>query len=161
MSRKNKLRHGRGEDNAPPRNHPAQAAARHDARPRRFTPIKVGIGLGVVTLTIAALLGSVFRGSDSAAMPGAAAGPTQLVNDAVAPAPLPAAASLPPPAPGTRVPLNDVDPVGGKPITPSSPTVMYKGYTIGFCCTESGGYQGGWARLSEKEKDAFVRKYLK
>jgi hypothetical protein len=51
--------------------------------------------------------------------------------------------------------------VTGKPLTPSSPTLVYKGYAIGFCCAQSSGYTGGWERMSEKDKDAFVRKYLK
>ena len=77
------------------------------------------------------------------------------------PPPAPLATDLPAPAPGTKTPLNDTDPVTGKPLTASSPTLAYKGYVIGFCCASSAGYKGGWDRMSEKEKDAFVRKYLK
>jgi len=75
--------------------------------------------------------------------------------------PGPVATDLPPPAPGTKTPINDTDPVTGKPLTASSPALAYKGYVIGFCCASSAGYKGGWDRMSEKEKDAFVRKYLK
>jgi hypothetical protein len=57
--------------------------------------------------------------------------------------------------------LNDVDPVTGKPITASSPTLTHKGYVIGFCCANSEGYKGGWNRMSEAQKDAFVRRYVK
>ncbi len=69
--------------------------------------------------------------------------------------------TLPPPAPGTPVPLNDVDPLTGKLVTASSPTIAYKGYVIGFCCDQSGGYRGGWAQMGEAQKDAFVRRYLR
>jgi len=157
MSRKNKSKHGRREDDASHRNHPAKTAAEQGARPRRLTPIKVGIGLGVVLLGTAALLSPLLRARDSAALPGAPVGTTQPVSRAVTPA----VTSLPPPAPGARVPLNDVDPLTGKPITASSPTTNYKGYVIGFCCDQSEGYRGGWARMSESQKEAFVRRYLK
>lgn len=74
---------------------------------------------------------------------------------------LPVQQSLPPPSPDARAPLNDVDPVTGNPITSSSPTLMYKGYVIGFCCAGSEGYKGAWNWMSEAQKDAFVRRYLK
>ena len=75
--------------------------------------------------------------------------------------PAPVATPPPPPAPGTKTPINDTDPVTRKPLTPTSPTLNYKGYVIGFCCADSAGYKGEWERMSENEKDAFVRRYLK
>ena len=156
MSRKHKSKHGRREDEASRMDRPTETAGQ-DARALRLTPIKFGIGLGVVVLGAAALFSPPLRGRDRPAAPVAPVSTTQPVSSAVTPA----VTSLPPPAPGTRVPLNDVDPVTGKPITALSPTTNYKGYVIGFCCTSSEGYKGAWARKSESEKDAFVRQYLK
>jgi hypothetical protein len=65
------------------------------------------------------------------------------------------------PLPGTKAPVNNVDLFTGKPITYSSPTKMYKGYTVAFCCTNSAGYNGGWDGLTEAEKDTYVRSFLK
>ena len=73
----------------------------------------------------------------------------------------PVMAGLPPPGPSTRVPVNPVDRFTGKPITASSPTIPYKGYVVAFCCPHSTGYRGGWDRLSEAEKDTYVRGFLK
>jgi len=170
MSKKNKSKHGRRDDGAPHRNQPAKTTAEQGARPRRLTPITVGIGLGVVLLGAAVLLRPVLSGAGSNALTrgggdvvslGAVVGTTTSAPAGTPAPPKPVATGLPPPAPGTRVPLNDVDPLTGKPITPSSPTTNYKGYVIGFCCDQSEGYRGAWARKSESEKDAFVRRYLK
>jgi hypothetical protein len=74
---------------------------------------------------------------------------------------------LPPPGPATRVPVNTVDRFTGKPIIATSPTVNYKGYVVAFCCLRSSGYSaaggggGRWDRLSEAEKDTYVRGFLK
>jgi hypothetical protein len=54
-------------------------------------------------------------------------------------------------------PINDVDPVSGKPVRAGSPTTIYKGYVIGFCCQES---PPRWERMSESDKDAFVRRFI-
>ncbi|MFA6043714.1 MAG: hypothetical protein WC718_01910 [Phycisphaerales bacterium] len=70
-------------------------------------------------------------------------------------------AGLPSPGPSTRVPVNQVDRFTGKPIVASSPSVTYKGYVVAFCCQHSSGYLGGWDRLSEAEKDTYVRGFLK
>jgi hypothetical protein len=99
-----------------------------------------------------------------AAAPGAPApvvAPASPAPAAAPSSPVPAVTELPPPGPMTRVPINDVDPVTGKPLTPTSPTLPYKGYSIGFCCDKSAGYTGGWERMSERDKDAFVLKYVK
>jgi hypothetical protein len=118
-----------------------------------------------------AAAGSATQVASAAPAPTPAAGAAPTSAPAANPVPAPTASSapaiasattgLPPPAPGTKVPVNDVDPVTGKPLTPSSPTLAYKGYAIGFCCAQSAGYTGAWERMSEKDKDAFVRKYLK
>ena len=142
---------------------PPGAVEDSSPRPRRLTPIRVGIVLGVVALGTAVLLRPVLsgggdktptQGGGDVVSLGAAAGTTPAT-------PKPVATGLPPPAPGTRSPINDTDPVTGKPITLNSPTLEYKGYGIGFCCASSEGYKGAWNRMSEKEKDAFVRRYLK
>ncbi|MFQ5807570.1 MAG: hypothetical protein ACE5I3_14075 [Phycisphaerae bacterium] len=58
------------------------------------------------------------------------------------------------------MPINTVDPMTGKPIGDNSPTTVYKGYVVAFCCKNSSAYKGGWARMSEVEKDAFVRRFV-
>ncbi len=130
---------------------------------RRFTPLRVGIGLGFFVLAGALLFAATLSGSSSSNSVG---GRPPLSKTALG-TPLFGGSdpnyvsNLPSPAPGTRVPLNSYDPLTGKQLTASSPTTNYKGYTIGFCCAESEGYRGGWARWSEREKDAFVSKHLK
>ncbi len=54
-------------------------------------------------------------------------------------------------------PLNNVDPVSGKPVDAFSPTVTYENYTIGFCCNVS---KIKWARLPKEDKDAFVLRFV-
>lgn len=128
----------------------AQEAAA-SARRRRLLPIKLGVGFGVVILGGALLFGSAFRGRDGTGSSGASFG-TSLFGGSD-----PTYVSdLPPPGPNTRVPINDSDPFSGKP--PLGPTVTHKGYVIGFCCSES--YKP-WGRLSERERDALVRQYLR
>ncbi len=124
----------------------------HKTQPGHWMPIVIAVGLGIVLLGGAALLGPWLK-DRAVPAPGAA-------GDA-GPAGRTIANILPPPAAGTRTPINDADPVTGKALTPVSPTLTYKGYVIGFCCGESGGYRGGWDRMSEREKDAFVRRHLK
>jgi hypothetical protein len=68
---------------------------------------------------------------------------------------------LNPPAAGVKVPINTVDLFTGKPIGVMSPSKTYKGYTIGFCCANSAGLNGGWDSLTEAEKDTYVRNFLK
>ena len=157
MSSKNKAKNRPHEVHAPQQRRPAEAASEQRPRPRRLTPIAVGIGLGVVVLGAAALLGPALRGRDRATLPRAPLS-TTLPGGVSITAGL---SSLPPAPPGTRVPLNDVDPVTGKPIEAASPTITYKGYVIGFCCDQSSGYRGGWERMSQTQKDAFVRRYLR
>ena len=134
------------------REHAAQEAA-EAARRRRILPIKVGVGFGVFVLGGALLFGNALRARDSTGSPGPSLGmrlfggsdPT-YVSD------------LPPPGPNTRVPINDTDPFSGKPHPFNGPTVTHKGYVIGFCCNES--YKP-WGRLSERERDALVRRHLR
>lgn len=61
----------------------------------------------------------------------------------------------------STAPINNVDPMTNKPIGPKSPTVLYKGHTIAFCCANSSGYRGGWDRMSEAQKDAVVARFVK
>ncbi|UCG32116.1 MAG: redoxin domain-containing protein [Phycisphaerales bacterium] len=58
------------------------------------------------------------------------------------------------------VPINTVDPVTGKPIGPNSPTTLYKGHFIAFCCDKSPAARGGWDGMSEVDKDAFVARFV-
>ncbi len=170
MSKKNRVRNRRQEDATPRTLRKTAAAGNVSPRPRRLTPITVGIALVVVVLGTAVLLRPVLTGgggktltqggSDLTATGPVAGATTHPAGTTAAPA-NPVAAGLPPPAPGTKIPINDTDPVTGKPLTPTSPTLDYKGYTIGFCCTSSEGYKGAWERMNEGQKDAFVRKYLK
>ncbi|MDO8301806.1 MAG: hypothetical protein Q7T18_01045 [Sedimentisphaerales bacterium] len=57
-------------------------------------------------------------------------------------------------------PINSVDPISGKPTKNGSPTTIYKGYVIGFCC-ETSRSSGGWEKKNEAEKDAFLRRFIK
>jgi hypothetical protein len=57
----------------------------------------------------------------------------------------------------STVPINQVDPTSGKPIVPGI-TSVYKGYTIGHCCTQS---VADWEKLSEAVKDEAVRRYFR
>lgn len=122
-------------------NRSSEVAAAPGVPRRLFTPLKVGAVLGVIVLGSAALLSPTLRGDRDAAGPRVVAG------------------MLPPPAPGTPVPLNDTDLFTGKP-TASGPMIEYKGYMIGFCCPNCEGYRGGWARMPEWDKDAIVRGYI-
>lgn len=100
---------------------------------RHLTPLKMGLGLGIIAVGIALLFG-----------------PMSLIGGELKPAP-----------PGTKVPINDYDPVTGNVLEPSYPIIYYKGYGIAFCCKNSSGYNGSWAQMSEAKKDAFVRTCLK
>lgn len=53
-------------------------------------------------------------------------------------------------------PLNDVDPVSGKPVGRFSPRATYENHTIGFCCSAS---MSKWAQLPKVDKDAFVQRF--
>jgi hypothetical protein len=64
---------------------------------------------------------------------------------------------LPPAAVTTPYPINDTDFFSGKSVGAGSPSVVYKGYRIGFCCNES---LKKWEELSETRKDKFVRRYV-
>ncbi len=117
---------------------------------RHLTPVKIGLGLGVVAIGTALIWGSLRHDGGGSALPR---------DDGITMLPS-AVASLPPAPPGTRSPVNSVDPLTNKPIEPTSPSTVYKGYVVAFCCEKSSAYKGGWARLSETEKDAFVRRCL-
>ncbi|NQT20942.1 MAG: hypothetical protein HQ592_14640 [Planctomycetes bacterium] len=114
---------------------------------RRLAPIAVAAALGV------GLLGAAVLWITSADRESAPPTPTGYDTTRSAPDRLPARSG------STGLPINDVDPVTGKPITPTSPTLVYKEHVIGFCCEDSTGYRGGWARMSEAKKDAFVSRY--
>jgi hypothetical protein len=175
MSGRNRRRHGSHADEASQQHRPNSVGG----APRwRLTPLKIGIGLGVVVIGGAYLLGAALRRGDADvlpdqavntfqpgsaqhgspnAMPQTTAGPSQSIGNRTTMA----GGLLPPPPPGVRVPVNNTDPVTGKPIEPTSPTLPYKGYTIAFCCEQSEGYRGAWARMSDMDKDAFVLKCLR
>lgn len=110
-----------------------------------LTPLKIGISLGIIIIGIALLLGPISRDKKETTPFGYQSEPTTT---------LPATS-------GIIIPINDVDPVTGKLIGPSSPTLKYKGYNIAFCCEASAGYKGDWDQMSEAQKDAFVKRYLK
>jgi hypothetical protein len=148
--------------------HQGHGSSGQAAPARIFTPVKIGICLGVVLLGATALVTLLNQEPPAGAQitaPRAAAIPADSMAKAfgvsTTPAvPQPIPASNPPAAPGTKMAINSTDPFTGKVITPKSPTVDYKGYTIAFCCEQSSGWKGGWERLSEAEKDAILRKYL-
>ena len=119
----------------------------------------MGISLGVAILGIALLLGPRLLDDGGTTLPSKQPGATTL-NPAPRVTEESGATTLLPAPPGTKVPINEVDPVTGKPITPSSPMKTHKRYVIAFCCAKSAGYTG-WDWISEAEKDALVRRYLK
>lgn len=61
---------------------------------------------------------------------------------------------LPPTGPP---PLNDVDPVSGKPVDRFSPKTTYENHTIGFCCNVS---KSKWMRLPKEDKDDFILRFV-
>jgi len=138
--------HGQRAAQAERRGARQHAAATQPGSPGR-RPVIIGVVLGTVALGGAALWGTRRDGAMRVAPAASTSAPVVV--------------GLPPPAPGTRMPLNDTDPFTGKPIEPTSPTVTHKGYVIAFCCADSSGYKGGWARMSDSERDAVVRRYLK
>lgn len=145
--------------------HRGQGSLGQGGRARRFTPVRVGIALGVVLLGGTALVSLSDKGRPAdagIAVPAVpAAIPRGLTTSATpAPAQPPIADNPPSPPPGTRMAINATDPFTGKVISASSPTLDYKGYVIGFCCSGSEGWKGGWDRMSEADKDAFVRQCL-
>ncbi len=149
MSRR-RSRKNRPEDGAAPQQSRIVQTAPEQARgPRHLAPVMIGICVGVVAIG-AAVIWRITR--PDAGGPALAAGVPLKVT--------PAAASLPPPPPGTPVPINTVDPMSAEPIKFNSPTTTHKGYVVAFCCEQSAAYKGGWERMSEAEKDAFVRRWL-
>ncbi len=138
----------------------AKAGPRMSASRRVLLTITIGVVLGGIVLGAAALLRPAASPATAPAVrpPAAIASPARMPAVPVQPV---AVADLPPAGPGVKSPINDIDPFSGKTLTPESPTVTYKGYVIGFCCTNSSGWRGGWERWSDKEKEAFIRSCLK
>lgn len=142
MSHKHKrTEHGKRADHGERHKAGRPARAGHAGAPGR-KPVIIGVVLGAVALGGAAIWGALRDGATPAVV-------------------TPAIAALPPAPPDTRVPINTMDAFTGKPITASSPTVTHKGYVLAFCCDQCPAYKGGWARMSEAERDAVVRRYLK
>ena len=54
-------------------------------------------------------------------------------------------------------PINSIDFFSGKPVMSTSPTTVYKGYRVGFCCSVS---KSKWDLLSEPKKDKYIWQYL-
>jgi hypothetical protein len=117
---------------------------------RPLLPITIGLAIAIVAITAAAIWSAV--GRDGA---GQAEAPAVANLGTAVPA-----GSLPPAPAGLSRPINKIDPMTGKPIELNSPTTLYKGYIVAFCCKSSSAYKGGWSRMTEAEKDAFVRKCL-
>ena len=65
--------------------------------------------------------------------------------------------SRPQSEPVAGVPINTVDPTSGK-ATVAGITSVYQGHTIGHCCEVS---KRDWEALSNAQKDAAVRRFLK
>jgi hypothetical protein len=155
MMRNKTAKSTRGRDSAPPRD-------RQDRRQR------LGVGgwpfLLIVALLLVSgglLIGPLFNGRDDSTRPAARA-PAMETGNATRAAESFAAVTAGEmvPAPAAAEPINAVDPFTGKPINANSPTVVYKGRTLAFCCASSPGYQGEWARLSEADKDDLIAQYI-
>lgn len=168
----------RGDDQAGA-NRPRDGTAPQCSSTRRFTPIAIGLAVVAVALGTALFMGlsgrdnnsSVAKDTGNATTPIAT---TPVVVPPVTATPLPstpatawpgatqpAVTGLPPAPTGPQSPINNVDPVTNEPITARSPTIVYKGHVVAFCCRNSKGLNGGWERMSEAEKDAFVKRWIK
>jgi hypothetical protein len=167
MSKKNLTRGKHAEGGSPGQNRPVEG---EEIRQRAGHPgaIKLGFVLVGTILGVALLWGSILRNRDGSESERISDGRTlsgeaskaEVSSPVASPTAKPAVTALPPAPPGTKAPVNDVDPVTGRPITPTSPSKVYKGYVIAFCCAQSAGYTGNWDRMSETEKDAFVSRYV-
>jgi hypothetical protein len=51
--------------------------------------------------------------------------------------------------------VNSTCPVSGHAVDAQADTVTYKGKAVGFCCN---GCQSKWAKMTDAEKDAFMKK---
>lgn len=131
----------------PARHHPRSAELR-----RVFATL---IGFAVLTTLSVFALTTPWRSGQWGTPSAERSGPPPPLFDS------PVTPGLPSPGPATRVPVNSIDRFTGQPIIASSPTITYKGYVVAFCCIHSTGYTGGWDRLTEAEKDTYVRGFLK
>jgi len=61
------------------------------------------------------------------------------------------------PAPASMSVVNSKCPVSGQPVDPAAQAVSYKGKNVGFCCD---GCQSKWSKMTDAEKDAFVKKSM-
>ena len=113
------------------------------------------IGFAVLATAVAVALTTPWRSRQWGTPLAERSGPPPRLFDS------PVTPGLPQSGPTTRVPVNSIDRFTGQPIIASSPTITYKGYVVAFCCLHSTGYTGGWDRLTEAEKDTYVRGFLK
>lgn len=170
----------RGDDKAGA-NRPRDGAAPQCSLTGRFAPVVIGIVVGSLgTVLLMSLLGRdsslpVAKNAGNATTPVAAtpmvtppepATPATVTPVAATPATAGPAATQPaftmmPLAPPGTPPINNVDPVSGEKITPTSPATLYKGHVVAFCCRNSKGFNGGWQKMSEADKDAFVSRWVK
>ncbi len=120
---------------------------------RHLTPANIVLSVVVVIFISLLLRFQLLRSSNDATPQPDVVDTTPNTNLSNNPAP-----ALPT---STLVSINNVDPSNGKRIGPDSPTILYKGNIIGFCCKSSPAANGGWQRMSEAEKDAFVARFVK
>ncbi|MFH0980887.1 MAG: hypothetical protein V2A79_05040 [Planctomycetota bacterium] len=177
MSRKHAGK-GKAQEGSVPQRNSSGGPASQPGATRHLTPLSMVLGVAVLVLAVA-LVWALQRPSGGKAMPtpqqatappagGTATGTLpsdtgSTTRPSVGPSitVTPAGSPQPPAPPGTKAPINDMDPMTGKAVTAISPTVVYKGHVIAFCCDKSTGYNGGWEQMSEAEKDAFVQRYVK
>ena len=159
LSKKRASKRKRGKRDLARRDQAAEAAARHGSSTRRLTPIRLGLGLGVLVIGVAIVWTLTQPHNGVSTLPGDGGPPT--TSSAVAPDQARSGLTgLPPATPGTKEPINSADPMTAEEITSTSPTTLYKGYVVAFCCPRSPAYNGGWARMGKAEKDAFIRRCL-
>ena len=168
----------RGDDKAGA-NRPKDGTAPRRSWTRRFTPFAIGLAVGAVALGTALFMGLSGRDSSLSVAKDTGNATTPIATIPVVATPMtatpvpstpvtawpaatqPAITGLPPAPTGPQSPINNVDPVTNEPITARSPTIVYKGQVIAFCCRNSKGLNGGWERMSEAEKDAFIKRWVK
>ncbi len=101
--------------------------------------------------------------ADDPAEAGPDTGPAPVIRQIAPASPTPATSDQSSEGPSSRmiVPINNVDPMTGKAVSPGCPAVEYKSHIIGFCCKKSPAYNGGWEQMAEADKDAFVARFVK
>ena len=124
----------------------------------KSTPSLVHLSLGVCAFALVAIFAWPGSAADGSKASVGLTDNAQSLNSAIKFQPLALVTEAPP---ANAIAINDVDPITSEPIERDSPTTYYKGRIVAFCCENSPSANGGWERMSETEKDAFVARFVK